>query len=161
MVEKIIETIWDDKLRVYKAMRKDWEERINELDKERSKIMRKKKNKKEKSRQLLKNTIEKVYIICIVLKQTFLHYQKQYFESDNYRQIKLLEIQLSETSKLFKSGESLAKLKSEEDKAQSYEEKMAEGTKKAFDLVAAAAPKEEQEQEQPKPEAKEDEPAKD
>lgn len=68
MVEKIIETIWDDKLRVYKLMRKDWEERLNELDKERAKITRKKKNKKEKGRQLLRNTIEKVNIICIVLK---------------------------------------------------------------------------------------------
>ena len=49
MVEKIIETIWDDKLRVYQAVRKDWEDRINELEKERTKLMRKK-NKKEKSR---------------------------------------------------------------------------------------------------------------
>lgn len=72
----------------------------------------------------------------------------------------MLEIQLNETTKLFKSGESLAKLKNEEEKGQSYEEKMTEGTKKAFELVSAAAPKEEQEQEKLKPEAKVDKPAK-
>ena len=54
----------------------------------------------------------------------------------------------------------MAKLKNEEEKGQSYEEKMTEGTKKAFELVSAAAPKEEQEQEKLKPEAKVDKPAK-
>jgi len=92
MVQSIKQTIWDDKLRVYKMYRKEFEVRINELEKERSKILRRKKNKKERQRALRKNTIDKMFIICTVIKQTFQHYKKLYYENDHYRQLKLLEI---------------------------------------------------------------------
>ena len=76
MYQAITQTIWDDKLRIYKQYRKEHEHKLHELEKERSKILRRKKNKKEKQRALKKNTIERVYIICTVVKLTFQHYKK-------------------------------------------------------------------------------------
>lgn len=46
----------DDKLKYYKHYRKEFESKINDLDKERSKILRRKKNKREKNKALKKNT---------------------------------------------------------------------------------------------------------
>jgi hypothetical protein len=64
-------TIWDDKLAVYKKYRKEHESKIIELDRERTKIQRRKKNKKDKMRALRRNTIDRLTIICKVIKQTF------------------------------------------------------------------------------------------
>ena len=97
MSTAIIATIHDDKLRVYLKFRKDYEDQIKELERDRVKLYKRKKNKKKETKALLiKNTTAKVLIICTVLKKTYLHYKKSYFESDNYRQIRLLEIQLGE-----------------------------------------------------------------
>lgn len=38
MTQIIIQTIYDDKLKVYKTFRKDFDSKINELEKERTKI---------------------------------------------------------------------------------------------------------------------------
>ena len=38
MTQSIIQTIYDDKLKVYKMYRKEFETKINELEKERGKI---------------------------------------------------------------------------------------------------------------------------
>lgn len=89
-------TIWDDKLKKYKEYRKEFEGQLHDLEKERTKIQRRKKNKKEKNKALRQNTIDRFKIICDILKKTFLFYQKQYYESDNYRQIQLLEIMTGE-----------------------------------------------------------------
>lgn len=56
---------------VYYKYRREHEPKINELDKERQKILRRKKNKKEKLKALRRNTIDKLNIICKVIKQTF------------------------------------------------------------------------------------------
>lgn len=53
-------------------------------------MLRWKKNKKEKQKALQKLTVEKFQIIIEVLKQTFRMYKKNYFESDNYRNQKIL-----------------------------------------------------------------------
>lgn len=92
MTEKISETIVDDKLKVYKGFRKEFEHRLHELEKERAKITKRKKNKKERQRALNKNTVEKMYIISQVVKKTYNHYKQQYFENDYYRTMKLVEI---------------------------------------------------------------------
>ena len=92
MTQTICQTIYDDKLKVYKFFRRDFDLKISECEKERVKIQRRKKNKKEKQRALRANTIEKMAMICQVIKKTFKHYKEQYFESDNYRSSKILEI---------------------------------------------------------------------
>ena len=70
-VNAIKQTIYDDKLKYYKFYRKDYESKLHDIDKERGKIMRRKKNKREKNKALRKNTIEKLYIVCLVIKKTF------------------------------------------------------------------------------------------
>lgn len=102
MTDKINETIWDDKLRVYKNFRKEYESRLHELEKERSKVVKRKKNKKERNRALRRNTIEKIFLVSHIVKQTYLHYKVQYFESDSYRNMKLVEI-LSTTGQLHRA----------------------------------------------------------
>ncbi len=55
---RIIETtIYEDRLRIYKQQRAEFEEEFNELDKERQKVIRnRKKNKKERNKALKANT---------------------------------------------------------------------------------------------------------
>lgn len=45
---------------------------------------------------LRRNTIDRLNIICKVIKQTFLWYDKLYFENDFYRNQKLLELQVED-----------------------------------------------------------------
>ena len=73
MRNAIKQTIYDEKnkpekYRMFKTFRKEYEQTLHDLEKERAKILRRKKNKKEKQRALLKNTTEKLRILCIVLK---------------------------------------------------------------------------------------------
>jgi hypothetical protein len=56
MVNFIVKTMWDDKLYQYKKYRRDHDQTLNELEKERVKIGRRKKNKKEKNKLLKANT---------------------------------------------------------------------------------------------------------
>ena len=64
MVRIIKETMEDPKQRVYKQYRREFEGKLHDLEKERQKTMRKKKNRKEKTRLLKKNTIERIFIMC-------------------------------------------------------------------------------------------------
>lgn len=96
MVEAIRQTFWDDKLKIYKNYRKEHEIKLLFLEKERLKIMKRKKNKKEKARALRNNSVERLSIICAVIRQTYLHYKKQYFENDFYREIRLEEARLQD-----------------------------------------------------------------
>ena len=90
MTKIIKATIFEDK-KIYKMYRKDQDSRMLELDREKVKIKRKK-NKKERTRLMRANIISRFHIICLVIKQTFLHYKKLYFESDSHRYAKLLEV---------------------------------------------------------------------
>ena len=49
MVDYIVKTMWDDKLYQYKKYRREYDSKLNELEKDRVKIGRRKKNKKEKN----------------------------------------------------------------------------------------------------------------
>ena len=51
-------------LTIYKIHRKEYESKLNELDKDKIKIIKSKKSRKEKLRLHRKNTVEKLYIIC-------------------------------------------------------------------------------------------------
>ncbi len=48
MIRTIEQTIIDDKLRIYKAKRSEYEEELAELEKERVRVIRRKKTKKER-----------------------------------------------------------------------------------------------------------------
>ena len=56
MIRAIEATIVDDKLKVYKMKRAEYEEELHDLEKERQKIHKRKKNKKERAKALRMNT---------------------------------------------------------------------------------------------------------
>ena len=56
MINYIVKTMWDDKLYQYKKYRREFDSKLNELEKDRVKIGRRKKNKKEKNKLLRANT---------------------------------------------------------------------------------------------------------
>lgn len=56
MIRTIEATIIDDKLKVYKQKRAEYEDELNDLEKERVKIIKRKKNKKEKMKALRINS---------------------------------------------------------------------------------------------------------
>ena len=64
MVKIIKQTIFDDKLRIYKQYRKEFESKLQDLEREKVKISRKKKNKSLKAKLMRKNTVEKLQIVC-------------------------------------------------------------------------------------------------
>ena len=74
MANMIVQAIFDDKLSVYKRYRKEHDTKISELDKDKVKIQKRKKNRKEKMKALRQNTKEKLMILCLVIKNTYKHY---------------------------------------------------------------------------------------
>lgn len=56
MIRTIEATIVEDKLRIYKQKRAEFDEEINELDQDRKRIIKRKKNKKERLKLLKANT---------------------------------------------------------------------------------------------------------
>lgn len=98
MTACIKQTIFDDRS-VYKRNRREFDGKMQDLEKEKSKIQRRRKNKKEKMKALKANTIERLKIVCAAIRLTYQRYRADYFESDQYRQIKLLEIQAAERTK--------------------------------------------------------------
>ena len=85
-IQTITQTIFDDNLKIYKQMRKDYDEEIRELEVERRKLLRKRKIKKaEKARMLLNNTRAMTLYIVRALQDTIDHYKLHYLEDDYYR----------------------------------------------------------------------------
>ena len=85
-IQTITQTIFDDDLRVYKRMRKEYDEEIRELEVERRRISRKRKIKKsEKGRLLLNNTRCMTLYIVRALQDTIQQYKLNYLEDDYYR----------------------------------------------------------------------------
>ncbi len=56
MIRTIEQTITEDRLRIYKLKRAEFEEEMNELEAERKRIIKRKKNKKERMKLLKANT---------------------------------------------------------------------------------------------------------
>jgi peptidoglycan hydrolase CwlO-like protein len=63
-------------LKVYKQKRANFEEDFSELDAERKRIMKKKKSKKEKAKQLKSNTKATFFLIVKSLNATVGHYKE-------------------------------------------------------------------------------------
>jgi len=100
MLQAIEQTIYDDKLRIYKAKRAIYDDEINELDKERQKIIKARKmNKNEGSRQLRQNNKKLLLFYVRALQETIKYYKELYYENDFYRQKKLQELVGQQTGK--------------------------------------------------------------
>lgn len=56
MIRTIEVTIVEDRLKIYKQKRADFEEELNELEQDRKRIIKRKKNKKERMKLLKENT---------------------------------------------------------------------------------------------------------
>ena len=93
MIKEIWDTILEDKLKVYKLMRVEYEENFVELDADRKRIHKKRKNKKERNKMLRQNTKQQLYFCCKALNNTVNHYKAIYYENDYYRHKKLLDVQ--------------------------------------------------------------------
>lgn len=93
MIRTIEVTIVEDRLKIYKLKRQEYEEELNELEAERKKIMKRKKNKKERMKLCKQNTKQQFYLIAKALNATVLYYKQLYYENDYYRFKKLLDVQ--------------------------------------------------------------------
>ena len=92
MIRTIEQTIIDDKLRIYKSKRSDFEEELTEIEKERTRIIKRKKNKKERMKALRHNSRQQLYYLVKALNETVQHYKTGYFENDFYRLQRLLNM---------------------------------------------------------------------
>ena len=93
MIRTIEQTITEDRLRVYKLKRAEFEDELNELEADRKRIIKRKKNKKERIKLLKANTRQQFCLIAKALNVTVLYYKQLYFENDYYRFKKLLDVQ--------------------------------------------------------------------
>ena len=82
----------DDRLRIYKMKRSDFEEELSEIEKERSRIIKRKKNKKERIKALRHNSRQQLYYLVKALNETVQHFKTGYFENDFYRLQRLLNM---------------------------------------------------------------------
>ena len=65
---------------------------MTEIDKERVRILKRKKNKKEKMKSLRLNARQQLFFLVKALNETVRHYKTMYLENDNYRLQRLLRI---------------------------------------------------------------------
>ena len=91
MYRTIEQTIYDDRLKIYKLKKSEYEEELSELEADKKKLLKRKKNKKEKMKLLKKNAKETLYYITKALQATVLHYKELYLENDYYRYKKILD----------------------------------------------------------------------
>lgn len=92
MIRTIETTIVDDKLKVYKSKRAFYEDELGDLEKERVKIIKRKKNKKEKMKALRINFRQQMCFVVRALNETVLYYKFLYYENDFYRLKRLLDM---------------------------------------------------------------------
>ena len=92
MMRVIEQTIYEDKLKIYRMKRANYEEELLELENERKRIIKRKKNKKEKNKALKANTRQQMRYIVQVLQDTAVHYRGLYYENDFYRHKRLLDV---------------------------------------------------------------------
>lgn len=90
MIRAIEQTIIDDKLKVYKSKRAEYEEELAELEKEKVRVIKRKKNKKERMKALRANSRQMLCFLVRALNDTVIHYKTIYFENDFYRLQRLL-----------------------------------------------------------------------
>ncbi len=77
--------MFEDNHSVYNRFRKEYEGKIDRLEKERKEILRKKKGKKEKMKMLLENSYQRLFYISYAINDTAKYYKNFYFDGDIYR----------------------------------------------------------------------------
>jgi hypothetical protein len=92
MFRTIEAAMYENNHAMYNKYRVEFEEKIDILEKERGKILRKKKNKKEKIKMLHENSYQRLFYIANAVNNTVKQYKKLYFENDFYRQKRIMEI---------------------------------------------------------------------
>jgi len=92
MIRTIEAAMYENNHAMYSKYRVEFEEKIDVLEKERGKILRKKKNKKEKIKMLHENSYQRLFYIANAVNNTVKQYKKLYFENDFYRQKRIMEI---------------------------------------------------------------------
>lgn len=75
MIRTIEVTIVEDRLKIYKQKRADFEEELNELEQDRKRIIKRKKNKKERMKLLKENTKQQFLYIAKALNATVIYYK--------------------------------------------------------------------------------------
>lgn len=83
--------MYEDNHKVYTMFRNEFAEKIEDLEKDRARILRRKKNKKEKMKLLKANSKQKLFYMLTALNNTIKHFKKLYFENDYYRQKNIME----------------------------------------------------------------------
>lgn len=84
--------MYEDNHHIYTSFRNEYASKIEELEKERGKILRRKKKKTEKMKMLYENSYQRLFYIANAVNNTVKYYKKLYFENDYYRQKRLMEI---------------------------------------------------------------------
>jgi len=92
MIRAIEATIVDDKLKIYKMKRAEFDEELADLEKEKIKIIKRKKIKKERIKALRLNSRQQLCLMVRALNETVIHYKILYFENDFYRLKRLLDM---------------------------------------------------------------------
>jgi hypothetical protein len=93
-------TILSDNGKIYNLFKKNHEEAFADLQKERSKIMMSKKKRYKIERRLKQNTLQNLLLICAIIKEVWIHFEKKFYESDYYRQKKLQDIKNGQVSSI-------------------------------------------------------------
>ncbi|CDW78052.1 UNKNOWN [Stylonychia lemnae] len=92
MIRGIETAIFEDNHRIYTEKRSQYAAQLDELEKERGRITRRKKNKKDKLKQLRQNIKLKMQYITKALNETVKYYKSLYYENDYYRQKRVMEL---------------------------------------------------------------------
>lgn len=83
--------MFEDK-KMYKSFRKEQEPKLQEKEKEKLRLLKKGKKKKN-MKAINQNVKDRFMIICQLIYKTQNYFKEKYYENDNYRALRLIEIQ--------------------------------------------------------------------
>ena len=89
MMKAIVETMYEEK-KLYKAFRKEYEVQINELEREKVKLLKRTK-KKKKNKAIVGNLIQRMKLMSLIVFKTQNFFCEKYFENEHYRMVKLFD----------------------------------------------------------------------
>lgn len=93
MIRTIEQAMYENNHAIYSAYRMDFQDKLLELEKEREKLNKRKKNKKERTKLLHENNQMRLYYMASAVNNTIRYYKKLYFSEDFYRQKRMMDIE--------------------------------------------------------------------
>lgn len=96
MMKAIVDTMYEEK-KMYKSFRKEYEVQINELEREKVKLLKRTK-KKKKNKAIVGNLMQRMKLMSLIVFKTQNFFREKYFENDHYRMVKLLDLQTGRAS---------------------------------------------------------------